>query len=190
MARAATAPPSLDSAAAARGIPARSLSMGRWHADDAGGGDDHLLGPAAQGRRRESTPSHARPRGPRSPVAALAQPAFTTTARALAPPEVLARDQDGRGLGAVRGEDPGRRAGPVGHQQGQVGPVRLDPASTAAARKPSGRGDAHRARPPRRGRPRVTSTAFTSTGMRSRVRARTRSGRPKSRMKPSASLWS
>ena len=134
---------------------------------------------------------------PPSPVPAFAQPALTTIAARAARGEVLARDEDRGRLGEVRGEDAGRGAGGVRHQEREVQAVGLDARGHGRGPEPEGGGDARaHAAPPyfRRFRAcctrRVTSTAFTSTVTRSRVSARTRSGRPKRRMKPSASLWS
>ena len=182
-------PPSQASAAAGRGIPARSLSMGRGTPMTPVEATTTSAGAQPRARADERRHLARVARGPRSPVAALAQPAFTTTARARPAAEVLARDQDRRGLRAVGGEDAGRGAGPSATSRARSGRPRLDPGGDRRRPEAERGGDAHRGRPFGSALFRA-STAFTSTGRRSRVSARTRSGRPKSRMKPSASLWS
>ncbi len=94
---------------------------------------------------------------------------------------MLARDEHRGCLGQVGGEDAGGRAGSIGHQKRQVETVGLDAGG-------------HRRRPETEGGrdQRLTSAGLAAVAFAigSRVNARTRSGRPKSRMKPAASLWS
>ncbi len=56
--------------------------------------------------------------------------------------EVLARDEHGRGLGAIASEDARGRARLVGHQEGEVQSLRLDPAGHGGRSEPAGSGDA------------------------------------------------
>ena len=132
---------------------------------------------------------------PPSPVAAFAQPAFATIARVRAPARCSRETTTGAACARLAVKTPADGAGRVGHQQREVEAVGLDARRDARGAEAERGGDAHF---PRRRRVafrapctgRVTSTAFTSTVTRLRVSARTRSGRPKRRMKPSASWWS
>ena len=143
----------------------------------------HRSAPAAQDAVSRAS------RRPCSPVAALAQPALTTTARARPVPTCSRDTTIGAAAARFWVKTPAAEQGPSATSEGQI---------VAAGPDPRG----HRGRPEARGMSDhrrfgfeptggvSTSTAFTSTGIRSRVSARTRSGRPKRRMKPSASWWS
>ena len=126
---------------------------------------------------------------------AFAQPAFTTIARARPPARCSLERSTGAAWARLLVKTPAALHGVSATSSARSCRPGLIPAGTAAARKPSGA-----VTPDRRaarhfwdwGRPTgcVVSTAFTSVVTRSRVSARTRSGSPNSRMKPSASLWS
>ena len=187
------APPSRREARAAAAIPARTLSIGRCTPMTPVEATTTSAGGQPSGRRGDRAPSRARRAGPCSPVAALAQPAFTTTARAPPAGEVLARHEDRRRLRAVGGEDRRPpRSGPSATSRARSRPLGLDPGRDRGGAEPARGGDACTAAGlARRGRASVDLHRLARPpGCRSRVSARTRSGRPKSRMKPSASLWS
>ena len=70
--------------------------------------------------RREPRPSRARPRGRASPVAALAQPAFTTTARARPAARCSRETSTGAAWARFVVKTPAAVHGAVGHEQREV----------------------------------------------------------------------
>ena len=85
-------------------------------------------GRAARARPRRAPPSRARRAGPRSPVAAFAQPALTTTARARPAGEVLARDHaPGAACARLVVKTPAAAQGASATRSARSRPVRLDP---------------------------------------------------------------
>ena len=84
-------------------------------------------------------------RRPLSPVHALAQPLFTTIARAMPPRlgEMLARDHDRCGLRQVGCEDGGCSGRPIRHEQRQIeSAFGFDAGGHSGSAKSSGRCDA------------------------------------------------
>ncbi len=137
MARAAKAPPSQDSAATARGIPSRSLSMGRWtpmtpvEATTTSSGRHPKAVAVSDAISRAS-------RSPRSPVAALAHPAFTTTARAWPPRRCSRETTTGAAWARFVVKTPAAAQVRSATSRARSGWSGLMPAATAAARKPRG----------------------------------------------------
>ncbi len=116
---------------------------GEGDADDARRAHHHVGGPAADFLRDQVR------RLARVAEAGLAGGRVGTArvddhGTGLAAGEMLARDQDGRGLGAIAREHARGRAGPVGHHEGEVEPLRLDPAGHGGRSEAAGSGDAAR----------------------------------------------
>ena len=141
IARAASAPPCRERRRPASATPARTFSMGRRtpmtpvEATSTSSTGQAILSATIPAVSRAS-------RRPPAPVPAFAHPALTIDRARPASPKVLLRDDHRGRLGEVRGEDAGRGAGGVRHQEREVEAVGLDPRGHGRGPEAEGDGDA------------------------------------------------
>jgi len=137
MARAAPAPPSQPSFSAAAAMPARTLSMGRRTPITPVEATTTSEGAHPTTRAVAAAISRASAR-PSSPVAALAQPALTTTARARPEARCSRETTTGAACAALVVKTAAAAHGPWATTRARSSPVALMPAAVAAAQKPAG----------------------------------------------------